>query len=33
MLSKENITVAQKFLHYMFKRTIGVQNMHDIEIA
>ena len=32
MLSEEDITVMQNFLHCMFERTLGVQNMHTIEI-
>ena len=34
MLSKEDITVTQIFLHRMFERTLyrGVQNMYTIEI-
>ena len=33
MLSKGNITVTQNFLHCMFKRNLGVLNMHILEIA
>ena len=33
MMSKENITVTQKFLHCMSDITIWVQNMHETEIA
>ena len=32
-MSKEDITLTQKLLHCMFERTLGVQNMHTIEIA
>ena len=32
MLSKVNITVTPRFLHYTFEIIIGVQNMHKIEL-
>ena len=32
MFSEEKITVMQRFLHCMFEITLGVQNMHQIEI-
>ena len=32
MLSKEDIIVMQKFLHCMSKSTLGMQNIHEIEI-
>ena len=31
MLSKEDITVTQTFLHCMFEKTLGVQNIHILE--
>ena len=33
MLSKEKITVTQIFLHCMSERTLGVQDIHEVEIA
>ena len=33
MLSKEDISTMQKFLHCMFEITVGVQKKHKIKIA
>ena len=33
MPSKEYITETQKFLHCLFEKNLGVQNMHILEYA